>query len=487
MSNTITSNQKPDCSTLANFQSWGSFINSSLVDTSRTKLVQTNEKIQVQWADSTSFTVNKVQGNGTTGTWQLTVAADSTLRVGMVISVTGLTNTGFNGDYVITALNVAGVTGISSNNFQAANTNTLTATTDSGTAIVHKHSYVGDFLPANAATLNGLSNTSLVSKVHSDVIWKSGTTYAAGDVIWYNDGSSHYNTYISLVASNSNNIPNAVTVGSTGNSGGGTKWKTWSYEMWKTNDGLTTAYMRLEYGTVSANVPQMAVQFGNTDSLTADLYTSGNCTNREIFGGLNSATASTSLFECDFCGYGDGSGFICVMFRTATTTVDTWLFGFERSRDNTGATNSNAITYIVGGGAQSNTTTPTFKQCSLFLSGAQAISRRDFHANTVGDLSTSDVTAPGSSANSWQVGSNIPAAPVFANLGFFQPLLMIVGLNPNDVADGVSFTITAYGASHTYLSVRGTSAVSSGNWVTQFGSNVGSKTTNGISFAIRWE
>src|SRR5581483_5661606 len=340
---------------------------------------------------------------------------------------------------------------------------------------------------------NGVLSSGLTSKVHSDIIWSASTTYAVGDVIWYNDGSSHYGTYISVSAANLNNIPNAATVGSTGNSSGGTKWKVWNYEMWHTNDGLQAAYMRLEYGTVSAGVPQMAFQMSNAVTGTADLYAgsvaaTGNCTTREFVGGLNSATASTTLFECDFCGNGDGSGFICVMFRTATSTFNSWVFGFERSKDNTGANTATAVTYVVGGGAQSSGTA-TFKQCSLLLNAgagsSPGIGRRDFHLNTISDLHSSDAAAPGSTTNSWQVGNNIPAAPCFANLGWWTAMLMIVCVHNLDIADGTSFTITSYGATHTYLAVKSNTV---GGWSYQCASNRGSLGSNSaLTFAIRWE
>jgi hypothetical protein len=467
MANTITNSLLCDSSTLANFKAWASQISANLA-AGAVGLVQTTDIGQAVWTTNAK-TLTSITGNGTIWTGSATAHG---FRKGQIVSITGTTH--FNGDFIIAS--------VTTNAFTITNA-TQSGVTDTGsfTATIQAYVYRGDILPANALTLNTLASTGLTSKWVG--IWNSGTTYAVGDVVWHNDGSGNYCTYISVAAANLNNIPNGAVVGSTGNGTGGTKWKTWIYEMWQTNDGSTTAYMRIEYGAASASVPQLALQWGTASSGTADIYASGNVTNRELVGTTTGTANSSTSFACNFCGDGAGGGVNAYMWRDGTTSVQAMFFGFERSRDNTGAKTNAFITYVVAGNAN-NGTAATWKQCSLFLTGTPAIGTRFFGTATL-QTNSSNIPAPAAGGNSWQVGNNIPCAPVFPAVGYFgNPLLMLVAVNPNDITEGATFTITVLGASHTYLATKGIAT----GWAYQFASAAGSLgVTSGLIPAMRWE
>jgi hypothetical protein len=468
MANTITNSLVSDGSSLANFKAWASQISANFA-AAAIGLVQTNDIGQVQWTTN-SKTLTSITGNGTIWTGSATAHG---FRQGQIVSITGTTH--FNGDFIIAS--------VSTNAFTITNA-TQSGVTDTGsfTAAIQGVAYRSDTLPVNALTLNGFSTTGLTSKWRE--IWSSGTTYAVGDVVWYNDGSGNYSTYISVAASNTNNIPNAATVGSTGGGGGGTKWKVWNYEMWQTNDSGTAVYMRIEYGQVNTSVPGIALQWGTADSGTADIYASGNFTNREVIGSSSASAGGATTFTCNFCGDGAGGGFNAYMWRTATTTIQEMFFGFERSRDNSGAKTNTFITYVVAGGA-ANSGTASWKQCSLFLTGTPSMGVRHSGCATIQSSSGNQQAPSIGSSSSWQVGNNIPAAPILPSVGYFaNPLLMLVAVNPNDIADGAAFTITLYGATHTYLC-----AINIANGAFhQINSNAGGQTTaTGLVPAMRWE
>jgi hypothetical protein len=479
------------------YAAWGSGI-SGVLGGAKCLFSQTSDIGQMVWVTNAK-TLSSIVGNGTI--WTGTTSAPHGFRKGQIVSVGSTVD--FNGDYVLASA--------------SGTTFTIALTTNSGTtdnaggqtATINAYSYAGDYMPVNALTLNGITTTALTSKVYTPgatgagAIWSSGTTYAIGDVVWYNDGSGHYGTFISVHVTNLNNIPNAATVGSHGNSAGGTYWAVWNYEVWQSTDtgspAPTPYYVRVEYGTNNSvtSCPSLAFQFSNADSstLTGDIYApsvaaTGNCTNREIVLINASCTdGGATLFECDFCGDTTNSGVCAFMWRNATTTVSACFFGWERSWANNGTQINTYITYVVGGGP-SNSGTSTWKQCSLFLSGAPSMGIRSFGVCDAGWTGANSVAAPGSAAHSSAVGNNIPAQPVFPLVGWCgNPLLMLVAVNPLDIAEGGQFSIYNYGAPHTYLATLGVSGASVASWATQFGTDIGS--TSGASGwpipAMRWE
>lgn len=454
---TQTSLAPCDCSTFANFKSWASLISGVLGSSSVGGFVQAADPGQVVWTTLTA-TLSLITGNAGSGTVNATTTAAHGFRVGTVVIISGTTN--FNGTFIITA--------VTATTFAFAQVN-ASANETAGTATVNAQSVVGDILVADSVTNNTQANTAFPTLWRG--LYSAGTTYAIGDSVW-----NANNVFVSIANANTGNTP----VGGASD----TKWKSYCCELWQSNDGLTPFVLKIEYGMMSANVPQVATQFGNTTTGTGSL--SGNTSTRELvgstsFGGGNptGATASTTTFECDFYGAQNGSTFGMIMWRTATTTICSLFVGFERSKAASGTDTAAFVSYVIGGGGNNVTTPSTWRQCSLFLSGASpTIGVRSFQAVTLLNSAT-DVPAPGGVANSWQVGNNIPAGPVFPCIGFFAtPFLLLQGIRTVDAVEGGQFTVTMYANTHTYLMTKQ-------GWAQSFGNQNG--TTGSTVFAMRWE
>lgn len=444
-----------DCSTFANFKSWASQISINLGSVSLGGFLQAADPGQVVWTTLTA-TITNITGHSGSGTVTATTAAPHGFRVGTVDTIAGTTN--FNGSFVITA--------VTSLTFSYAQTN-ANADESTGTATVNAQTVVGDILQSGNTTNNTLTNAAYPTLWRG--IYSAGTTYAVGDVVW-----NANNVFLSIAAANTGNTP----VGGAAD----TKWKSYCYEIWKSNDGQTPFYFKIEYGQIAANVPQFSLQFGTGTTTTSSL--NGNTSCRELLannsttflsGNPSGATANTSSFECDFFGLANGSTFGMILWRNITTTGMSMFVGFERSKNNLGVDTSTFVTYIVGGGGHSSAS-PSWRQQSLFLTGSPAIGTRTVQAATI-VTNTGDVPAPGAPASSWQVGNNIPACPVFPCVGYFaNPLMIAQGVRTADGVEGGQFTIGLYGSTHTYM-------MTIAGWAGAFG--LVSVATN--SFAMRWE
>jgi hypothetical protein len=208
----------------------------------------------------------------------------------------------------------------------------------------------------------------------------------------------------------------------------------------------------------------MAFQVGTGTDLNGKL--TGNTSFRDFLGNNATATGSTSQFNCHFCSGQNaspftavGSNFYMLMWRDATTSINSWFLGIEREKDNNGNDTTNSISIVSGYGP--NNGTGGFKTNSLRLSGANPI-------QTAQQGST--FTADGAAAN-WGVMSLPQTTQVVAWTGFNQlaifpcfnvtgyvtnPLLGLMTAAKGDVTEASSFAITVYGVSHTYLPTKAT-------------------------------
>lgn len=337
---------------------------------------------------------------------------------------------------------------------------TLTQATRSGanTSYTYSASYTGPKIRIGMSmTVAGFTNggnngTQVVTAVTGSV--GAGGTFTAANASGVNE--THAGTAVTTVGT----LP---TVQATVTNG--------LYEIWASNDGGTTFYIKLEYGQCAANIPGMAITFGTSTNGTGTL--GGNTSTREFLGYTSATSQGSTTYECDFFSgqqsstTANGSCFACMMWRLAAATQGGWFIVFERSKTSGGVDTNSYITYVCG----PNTTPASagaYHQCSVFLSGGVATGPRDIYPQAVQQNSTT---------TSWLTGSNIAASPVFPNVGYFDyPMINLQILKQADVAEGSSFTTTTYGASHTFLPSKASVF-----------ENVMTNGTAGAAIAIRWE
>jgi hypothetical protein len=446
---TATFNAPPTVDTLAHFVSWAGNQSSQGISYCMGTVAgftRSNDAGQVQWADSSSFTLSSITGNGTI--WTGTTSTAHGFRAGQVVTIAGTTH--FNGNAIL--LSASGTSFTITNATQSG----VTDNAGGQTAIIKGITKVADILPANNTSLQGVANSSYPTLWRG--IWSSGTTYAVGDVIWYNTGTD-YNVFVSIAAANLNHAPSGGSAD--------TNWQTYNYEIWISADSPRTAYyVKFEYGrcgTYANNLPAITFTLGTGSDGNSKL--NGNTSFRELLGDTG-VTSSTTNRECDFfCGAhtspftANGGNLALIMWRNGATTDEEIVLVVERQRDSTGATTDTSVTYIVGQGR--NNVAGTWRENSLFLSGSNPIciaqAQTSFGSGQQSPHWGLTSIEMNTSLTTWQVGTNTAVAPVWPMVGYFaNPLLNATTALKGDVVEGTSFTITMYGVSHTYLPTKTT-------------------------------
>jgi len=472
---TVQDNIVSDSSTLARFIAWagnlGSVNNKGIsYALGQFAFLQQAEPGQVQWADSASITLDSITGNGTI--WTGTTHTAHGFRAGQIVTIAGTTH--FNSNRVL--LTASGTTFTITDATQSG----VTDNAGGQTCIIKGITKIGDILRNNNATIQAVANAGLT--VSWKGIFAGGTTYIIGDVVWFNTGTD-YNVFISIANANTGNNP----VGGAAD----TKWQAYCYEFWKSNDGGTAYHMKFEYGQAVANVPGMSFQLGTSISGTAAL--GGNVSFRELMGQSSSTTAGgASTFECDYSSgqnaspfTANGGNFQMLMWRNATTSIQSFLIVVEREKDNTGADTNNSVNYIIGYGPSSSASpSGTFRQNNLALSGANPIACTDVIQSSFGGTIASGThfgvfslqQVQMSTSGSRAAHSNTAIVPVFGYSGYVtNPLLGLVTAVKGDVVEATSFSISLYGVSHTYLPTK------------QLWAQNVVETTGVSAFAIRFE
>jgi len=465
-----------DNSTLTNYKQWcwgvlgggsyttpGTYAISSFIQNAG--FVQTNDSGQVNWNTITAtITASQASGSTATFTYSSLSGGNGALRVGMIVNtITGLTgNPGLNQASGPLAGFGSVITAVTGTTFSIPYSgSTLTSQPESGTlniAALSLNPTSTDVLVPNNSTYNGVGSAAYTTTYRG--YWSGVTTYAIGDVVSYNAGTS-VNTYVSLINSNTNNAPP--------NSSSNADWKVYNYEVWGfgNGDGLQGSspwYFKLEYGNIGTNCPAIGFTIGTATTGTGALTTSGNNSYREIVGYSSATANSSNAYECDF--YADSSNndkFAVIMWRTGSSSQNMFL-GFERSKSNTGAETGLYVTYLKGQNPNA-----AWTQCSVQATGtpwssSQRSTSYAISLNAAVSLSTG------------QFGTNIATWPVFPYLGYVgNPLTIVQGMHTTDAIEGQTYSTTVYGGSHTYLITK------VANWATYFANG------SGTAFAMRYE
>jgi hypothetical protein len=230
------------------------------------------------------------------------------------------------------------------------------------------------------------------------------------------------------------------------------------YEIWKPGDALTAFYVKVEYGNVSGtNCPSLR--------LTISTGTNGAGTPTGfIMGPLNTNTngytppSTTTQFECDFSGTASR---ICVMMWRNGTGSCQQFFGIERSVNSSGAYTGAHVTLIVCGTVTAGG--PSFVQQTLLFGVGVAPISNENHSGGNGHGGLIVRMANTSSANSSVFNGAIPFDTTAPSIGYYDYGLTMAGCAcATDISEGVTFTVTLYGSTVTYMPSKNSTFGSAG-------------------------
>lgn len=220
------------------------------------------------------------------------------------------------------------------------------------------------------------------------------------------------------------------------------------YEIWQPNDGLTTFYVKIEYGNVSGtNCPGLKLSIGTTTN-GAGTLTGFILGPQQVCATSYTPPSTVTTFECNFSGAAGRIG--VMMWRNSSTANSQQFFAIERSVNSSGAYTSSHVTLFscgAGGGQNGRFSA----QGSLLFGVGVAPNNLNNPGNTAQGGWLTRMLTPTSSVSSAFNGS-IPFDTATPSVGFFDFPLTTAGVGAaQDFTEGVTFTVTVYGSTRTYL------------------------------------
>jgi hypothetical protein len=220
------------------------------------------------------------------------------------------------------------------------------------------------------------------------------------------------------------------------------------YEIWEPNDGLTNFFVKLEYGNVSGtNCPSLRVSIGtgtNGAGTLTGFFTSVLNTNATTF----TPPSTTTQYECDFSGAAGRYG--ALMWRNGTNNSPQF-FCIERSVNSSGAYTSSYVTVVAGGVSNLSCFS---QQTLLFGVGATPTTNARSSGNNTGGY-TLNVSLPFWNSGTTSFNGSIPFDNVRPNIGYNDYPMTTVGCGAGlDFVEGVTFTVTLYGSTRTYMPTK---------------------------------
>lgn len=219
---------------------------------------------------------------------------------------------------------------------------------------------------------------------------------------------------------------------------------TFVYEIWKSNDGLATFYLKLEYGNVTTNCPSLRLTVStSTDGAgnpTGYVMGPWICNNSTF-----TAPSSTTQYECNFS---EALGRLGVMMWRNGSNNCQQFFGIERSVDGAGNYTGDHVTLVVCG--FSSFTFDFLQQTLVFASGVAPVSGARSGASRVGGLIVRMACANSSTTTAFANGISFDT--IAPNRGYFDWNLTMCGAAcSSDLAEGVPFNVTLYSSAVTFL------------------------------------
>jgi hypothetical protein len=206
------------------------------------------------------------------------------------------------------------------------------------------------------------------------------------------------------------------------------------FEIYVSNDSLSSAYpiyMKVEYGcdAQATKGPLLRFSFGTGTNGAGTL--TGNVSSTYTTVTSANGTGATTYQSFAAGGAGRWSMFL---WNTASPSNISMAICIERSLDASGNYTSSYVTWLFSSSA-------VFSQRSMMKP-----SYGTFTAEATSALTLNWTTTSGSA------GTNVMPFPVFPFQGFADnPMTVVMGMKPADIAEGGTFDVTLYGASHHYL------------------------------------
>ena len=219
------------------------------------------------------------------------------------------------------------------------------------------------------------------------------------------------------------------------------------YEIWQPNDGLTTFYLKMEYGSYSSgtNAPTIAATIGGATNGAGIIV--GLATGRFVGSVVtNTAASSTIPYECRFSG---GAGYFGAMLWRGINNGQ--LVYVERSVNSSGAYTSSHVTLVVIGAAAGtqacSANQQTYTLAGLGPAPQVCSSSNTNNINYIG-LSIRNVNP----RTSLVFNNSVPFDTLAPVVGYYDyPLLGLGGTNYLNVTEGQILVTSVYGTNHTYI------------------------------------
>ena len=227
------------------------------------------------------------------------------------------------------------------------------------------------------------------------------------------------------------------------------------YDIWTPNDTLTTFYLKVQYGNyASTNEPNIALTLGasSNGSGTITGYSTGVvscCTDTGI-----TPPSTTVGYECDFSG---AAGRVAVMMWRNGGNNCPQFFAVERSLNSSGAYTGAYATVLTAGPSGDVSQYNPFQQSSVvFGVGTPPTSVGYTGADYGGGWFVRNLRTGGSTNFNNGIAMDL-VAPLAASGGtgsgvYFDYPMTVAGVGfISDFVEGLTFQVTVYGATRTYM------------------------------------
>ncbi len=226
---------------------------------------------------------------------------------------------------------------------------------------------------------------------------------------------------------------------------------TYVYDIFQTNDSFTQFFVRVDYGSVSGTAPDVIITIGtatNGSGTITGSITTAQHTSPQTF----TVPSTVTQYECDFTGDSANSRIGAMYWRNATANRGQQLFAIERSLNASGAYTNTYVTLWTCG---SNAGITGSQQTLYFGIGPSTLfpgdSQTGAGSNNAGWCSLRIPTNI-TTANTVAFNGTIPFDTCAPHVGFWDYPCTMVGAGwGTDYAEGVTFTVTLYGSTRTYM------------------------------------
>lgn len=262
------------------------------------------------------------------------------------------------------------------------------------------------------------------------------------------------------------------------------------YEVWRfsdTDQAAAPIYFKIEYGsnTTAANNPAIFISVGSgsdgAGTLTATGYPGGGTViARKQLSVQATGASGSATSPCYFDYLADGSGFVMALWPAVANANAAGAMGFviERFRDGDGTPNADGFNISMFRASSSSGSLSLDGR--FFLTGA---TQPTTNATNLSMPSDAFGVANGSAI----MGTVLYPWPIFTGIvpRLGGPSQLLLGIGNNDLATAVTFNMSHYGTSRTWMSL-GVGNVSGGGGSIGWGGLSGASGTPGIrGIAIR--